>query len=88
MPYRICWRQESVDQVLQTEALAGNDAVFMATHFPIEGFEVGGNRAAEVAGSSEQSLCQQQECSGKRQACRQRNEAGARNACGSLGRQH
>jgi hypothetical protein len=56
MPYRICWRKESVDQVLQTEALAGNDAVFMATHFPIEGFEVGGNRAAEVAGSSEQSL--------------------------------
>jgi hypothetical protein len=56
MPYRICWQQESVKQVLQTEALAGNDAVFMATHFPIEGFEVGGNRAAEIAGSTEQSL--------------------------------
>jgi hypothetical protein len=56
MPYRICWQQDSVKQVLQTEALAGNDAVFMATHFPIEGFEVGGNRAAEIAGSNERSL--------------------------------
>ena len=32
MPYRICWEQRSVDQILQTEALAGDDAVFLATH--------------------------------------------------------
>jgi hypothetical protein len=56
VPYRICWAQSSVDQILQTEALAGNDDVFLATHFPIEGFDVGGSHAAEVSGGNEQSL--------------------------------
>lgn len=56
MPYRICWEQASVDRILQTEALAGDDAVFLATHFPIKGFEVGGSRAAEISGADEQTL--------------------------------
>ena len=56
MPYRICWEQHSVDQILQTEALAGNDAVFLATHSPIEGFEVSGSRASEVAEATEECL--------------------------------
>lgn len=56
MPNRICWQQESVDRVLQTEALAGDDSVFLATHFPIEGFETGGSRAAEISAANEQSL--------------------------------
>ena len=56
MPYRICWEQSSVDQILQTEALAGDDAVFLATHSPIEGFEVSGSRASEVADATEESL--------------------------------
>jgi len=45
-----------VDRILQTEALAGDDAVFLATHFPIKGFEVGGSRAAEISGADEQTL--------------------------------
>jgi hypothetical protein len=56
MPYRICWEQRSVDQILQTEALAGNDAVFLATHSPIEGFEVSGSRASEVVEATEECL--------------------------------
>src|SRR4051812_48919732 len=56
MAYRICWEQGSVDQILQTEALAGNDAVFLAAHSPIEGFEVSGSRAAEVTEATEQCL--------------------------------
>ena len=56
MPYRICWEQGSVDQILQTEALAGDDAVFLATHSPIEGFEVSGSRASEVTDATEERL--------------------------------
>lgn len=56
MPYRICWEQRSVDQILQTEALAGNDAVFLATHSPIEGFEVSGSRGSELAEATEGCL--------------------------------
>lgn len=56
MPYRICWEQQSVDQILQTEALAGNDAVFLATHSPIEGFEVSGSRGSEVTEATEECL--------------------------------
>ena len=56
MPYRICWEQRSVDQILQTEALAGNDAVFLATHSPIERFEVSGSRGSELAEATEECL--------------------------------
>ena len=78
MPYRICWRQDSVEQILQTEALAGNDAVFMATHFPIEGFEVGGNRAAELAEKNEKSLFNALSREGVRHAfCVVRGEPGS-----------
>ena len=56
MPYRICWEQASVDQILQTEALAGNDAVFLATHSPVEDFEVGGTRGSEVVEATGESL--------------------------------
>jgi hypothetical protein len=56
MPYRICWEQESVNQILQPEALAGDDAVFLATHSPMEGFDVSGSRASEVADANEECL--------------------------------
>jgi len=38
------------------KALAGDDAGFLATHSQIEGFDVGGSRAAEVSSANEQGL--------------------------------
>ncbi|MDB5412534.1 MAG: hypothetical protein JWR10_869, partial [Rubritepida sp.] len=35
-----CWRAEDARSIFVTEALEGDDAVFLATHTPIEGFHV------------------------------------------------
>lgn len=56
MAHRICWQQDSVDRILQTEALAGEDSVFLATHFPIEGFDTEGSRASEISAATEHAL--------------------------------
>ena len=42
--------------MLQTEALGGARSVFLATHSPIQDFEVNGTRAAEVAARTESGL--------------------------------
>lgn len=50
-----CWRGEEARRVLVTEALEGGDAIFLATHTPIRGFDVerGGG---EIDGDDEQAI--------------------------------
>lgn len=51
-----CWRSDDARAIFVTEALEGNDAVFLATHTPIEGFDVAGRDAGEIATADEQSV--------------------------------
>ena len=39
-PVAACWRAEDARAIFVTEALEGDDAIFLATHTPIEGFDV------------------------------------------------
>jgi hypothetical protein len=55
-PFRICWNRDEATRIFKTEALEGDDAVFLATHSPLAGFEVAGRDAAEVRSPDEQSL--------------------------------
>ncbi|MCA3757235.1 MAG: hypothetical protein IM669_06880 [Phenylobacterium sp.] len=52
---RSCWSAGDARKVLVTEALAGDDALFLATHSPVRGFEVGGS-ARDVEQSNEEGL--------------------------------
>ncbi|TMJ20517.1 MAG: hypothetical protein E6G92_12505 [Alphaproteobacteria bacterium] len=55
-PVSACWRADDARSIFVTEALEGNDAIFLATHTPIEGFDVAGRDAGEFAGSDEQAV--------------------------------
>ena len=48
-PLSACWRADDARAIFVTEALEGDDAIFLATHTPIEGFEVAGRDAGEFA---------------------------------------
>lgn len=54
---RACWTAENARAILVTEALAGEDALFLATHTPVRGFEVGGS-AKDVSEPTEEALLQ------------------------------
>lgn len=51
-----CWRAEDARRVFVTEALEGGDAIFLATHTPIRGFDVMGRDAGEIEGEDEQAI--------------------------------
>ena len=51
-----CWTAKSATDVIPTEALAGDDAIFLATHTPMTGFDVEGPLRAEIASADEQAL--------------------------------
>src|SRR4051794_35323039 len=55
-PVSVCWRGDNARRIFVTEALEGVDAIFLATHSPIRGFEIGGRDAAEIDGDDEQSV--------------------------------
>jgi hypothetical protein len=54
-PLPACWRGEEARRVLVTEALEGGDAIFLATHTPIRGFDVERGRG-EIEGNDEQAI--------------------------------
>jgi len=54
--YRICWTAPEARAVFVTEALEGDDAVFLATHSPITGFDFAGRDAAEFSTADERSV--------------------------------
>lgn len=55
-PVTACWRGEDARRIFVTEALEGGDAIFLATHSPIRGFDVAGRDAAEIDGDDEQAI--------------------------------
>lgn len=55
-PFRLCWTTEQARSVFRTEALEGDDAVFLATHTPISGFEIAGRDAQQFKSKNEESV--------------------------------
>lgn len=55
-PVTACWRADDARSIFVTEALEGDDAIFLATHTPIEGFDVAGRDAAEFVGRDERAV--------------------------------
>lgn len=51
-----CWNADNAKAIFVTEALEGNDAIFLATHTPIEGFDVAGSDAGSVEGNDERAI--------------------------------
>lgn len=51
-----CWNAHNARAIFVTEALEGNDAIFLAAHTPIQGFDVAGRDAAEFRGRDEASI--------------------------------
>ena len=51
-----CWSSEDARAILRTEALSGEDEVFLATHTPVNGFDVEGTHAPDVADRTEAAL--------------------------------
>ena len=56
LPGAACWLSGRAQEILRTEALSGDGSVFLATHTPVEGFDVGGSHAASVPEASEGGL--------------------------------
>jgi hypothetical protein len=55
-PMNACWSAESASAILRTEALEGDEAIFLATHSPVRGFYVGGSHSGEVVQATEEGL--------------------------------
>lgn len=51
-----CWTADNARAILRTEALSGEDEVFLATHTPVESFDVAGSHASDVQAATEQGL--------------------------------
>src|SRR5208337_2933619 len=51
-----CWRAEDARAIFVTEALEGDDAIFLATHTPIEGFDVAGRDAGDFSGGNDAAI--------------------------------
>lgn len=56
LPDRACWTTADARSVLRTEALSNAGEVFLATHTPVESFDVAGSEAATVLEHTEQGL--------------------------------
>jgi hypothetical protein len=55
-PTQSCWKAQSATATLTTEALEGQKALFLATHTPVEGFELSGPNAADILEATELGL--------------------------------
>lgn len=55
-PVSACWTRDQAKSVFVTEALEGGDAIFLATHTPIQGFDRGGRDAGEIDGDNEHAI--------------------------------
>ncbi|MCY1646665.1 hypothetical protein OVA11_06120 [Caulobacter sp. SL161] len=51
-----CWTAEDARSVLRTEALSGADEVFLATHTPVQDFDIEGSHASDVETATESGL--------------------------------
>lgn len=51
-----CWTAQSANQIIATEALQGDDAVFLAIHTVMAGFDVAGPSSADIPTNDEQAV--------------------------------
>ncbi|WOJ88377.1 hypothetical protein RZS28_11055 [Methylocapsa polymorpha] len=51
-----CWTAASASAVIPAEALEGADAIFLATHTPMQGFDLGGPGRADIHAENERSV--------------------------------
>ncbi|MCO6440210.1 MAG: hypothetical protein J5I81_03795 [Nitrococcus mobilis] len=56
LPTKACWEAEDARIILANEALERNDPVFLATHSPVEGYQVGGSHSSDITEHTEQGL--------------------------------
>ncbi|WP_434730727.1 hypothetical protein [Rhizobium binae] len=56
VPSKACWRPDEVARIVANEALEHQEAIFLATHSPIRGFEVTGSHQSEIAYSDEHAV--------------------------------
>ncbi|TBA94345.1 hypothetical protein ELH55_34215 (plasmid) [Rhizobium ruizarguesonis] len=56
VPSKACWRSDEVARIVANEALEHQEAIFLATHSPIRGFEVTGSHQNEIASPDEQAV--------------------------------
>jgi hypothetical protein len=56
LPTTACWQRDDADAMLRIEALGGNDTLFLATHTPIKGFDVGGAKRQDLSEPTEAAL--------------------------------
>lgn len=56
VPTNACWTAESAKAMFRVEALEGNEAIFLATHSPIQGFSVSGARGDEIKTFNERGV--------------------------------
>lgn len=56
VPSRACWRSEEVARIVANEALEHQEAIFLATHSPIRGFEITGSHQSEIATADEYAV--------------------------------
>jgi len=55
-PMTACWRVEDATAIISNEALEGHEGIFLATHSPINDFEVSGSHGGEIDGRDEAAL--------------------------------
>jgi hypothetical protein len=53
-----CWRAQDARDIFLTEALEGDEAIFLATHSPIENFDTAGRDAHEITEANEHAVLQ------------------------------
>jgi hypothetical protein len=54
--FQPCWASADAREVLRTEALSGDDEIFLATHTPVSEFNIEGSHASDVAAPTELAL--------------------------------
>ncbi|MBY5645555.1 hypothetical protein [Rhizobium leguminosarum] len=56
IPMKACWRADEVASIVANEALEHHEAIFLATHSAIKGFDVRGSHQGEIRSADEASV--------------------------------
>lgn len=58
IPMKACWRAEEVAGIVANEALEHHEAIFLATHSAIKGFDIRGSHQGEIRSADESAVLQ------------------------------
>ncbi|MBY3101167.1 hypothetical protein HFO69_26225 [Rhizobium laguerreae] len=56
IPMKACWRAEEVAGIVANEALEHHEAIFLATHSAIKGFDISGSHQGEIRSADESAV--------------------------------